>query len=130
MAPKPRPAVPSAEAPEESYHGSRDTPSPPLDDVALVLEQMALINARLDEQATDATAQRQHDAHHDTPTPTIEIEIVLQHNISKLDRRFFNGHQIFCHPRLLRAKIRPGTLQPRAPIDTPIYSMCRRSSEV
>jgi hypothetical protein len=56
MAPKPRPAVPRAEPLEESAQSSRDTPSPPLDFIALVLRQIALINVRMDEKAGDAAA--------------------------------------------------------------------------
>jgi hypothetical protein len=66
MAPKLRTARPPADTPndleETSHHNTRDIFSPPPDGIALVQEQMALINARLNARAIEIVAHRQRDA--------------------------------------------------------------------
>jgi hypothetical protein len=59
------------------------TPHPPPDAIALVLEQMALINARMDVEATEIVAQRQGDAQRDNPRPVqapTRVEFPPQHH--------------------------------------------------
>jgi hypothetical protein len=55
---------------------------------------------------------------------------MIYNNASKQDRIMSNGHQLLNDFGQLRAKIGPGTLRPRTPIDTPICNVCRHSSEV
>jgi hypothetical protein len=69
MAPKTRstnlsPNAPADTADQSSQHNSL---APPLDPLALVREQMALINASLDAQAAKIAAQRHRDAQRATP---------------------------------------------------------------
>jgi hypothetical protein len=69
MAPKPRSAEPAMDAhadleDKSSQYSSLDQP---LHAIALVLEQMALVNARMDAHSTAITAHRQRDAKRDTP---------------------------------------------------------------
>jgi hypothetical protein len=76
MAPKTRPGDPLAEPHEVSDHSSGDTPSTPLDAIALVQQQMALANACLDEHARDVAAQRHRDSQRNTQAPT-HVHIAL-----------------------------------------------------
>jgi hypothetical protein len=61
MDPKLRSAEPTADTPDKiesqsSHHSSRDISSPPLDALALVMEEMALINSRMDAHAAHGIA--------------------------------------------------------------------------
>jgi hypothetical protein len=69
MAPKTRSTNLSPNAPADTADQSsqQNSLAPPLDPLALVLDQMALINASLDAQATETAAQRHRDAQRDTP---------------------------------------------------------------
>jgi hypothetical protein len=58
-------------------------PHLPPDAIAFVLEQIALINAHLDAQATEIVAQRQRDAQCDSPRPiqtTTSVKLPLHHH--------------------------------------------------
>jgi hypothetical protein len=56
---------------------------------------------------------------------------MIYNNTCKLDWLLSNnGHRLLNHLEHFRAKIGPGTLRPGKLVDTPIYNVCRRSSEV
>jgi hypothetical protein len=101
-------------------------PFTPPDAVALVMEQMALINARVDAQAIETAAQPQCDAQRDTPRPVQAAALVQRpspppsppfgHHALTSAPNFHVGQPYYSHPKRGKIYGRPHPQHGHSPV--------------